>query len=466
MSRTIAILGAGYAGALTAVQLLRQCVARGTRVVLVERTAFFARGLAYRSWDESQLLNVPAGNMSALAQDSAHFTEYCKRIDPALNAGSFVSRRIYGDYLEDTLHDARRKAAAALELIRGEAIAVRRDGPTGRFAVEMAGGERLPADQVVLALGHFPPADPLPGMREELGEAYLPDPWDMAALDRCDRSRPAVLIGSGHTAVDVLVRLANRGDAGGFVLLSRHGLLPHGHRPTPHAPAFGPSPAYLEGAIEQGTLRALLRAVRSQAEQRLQSGGDWRDVINEMRPHIPRIWERLPIPERARFFRRVAPFWDVHRHRLAPSVHQRLQRMQRTGQIQQVAARLLRCERDAGGARLTIRERRSGEVRALAAGTVVNCTGPVFDLRRVQLPLFRQLHADGLLRPDALGLGIDIDERYQVVDAQGRCVPGLHYIGPMLKATFWEAIAVPELRGHAHQLARCLLDADRAARAA
>jgi uncharacterized NAD(P)/FAD-binding protein YdhS len=38
-------------------------------------------------------------------------------------------------------------------------------------------------------------------------------------------------------------------------------------------------------------------------------------------------------------------------------------------------------------------------------------------------------------------------------------VPGLFYIGPMLKARFWEAIAVPELRVHASQLAHQLTSA-------
>jgi uncharacterized NAD(P)/FAD-binding protein YdhS len=33
----------------------------------------------------------------------------------------------------------------------------------------------------------------------------------------------------------------------------------------------------------------------------------------------------------------------------------------------------------------------------------------------------------------------------------------LYYIGPMLKARYWEAIAVPELREHVYQLAKKLI---------
>jgi uncharacterized NAD(P)/FAD-binding protein YdhS len=68
--------------------------------------------------------------------------------------------------------------------------------------------------------------------------------------------------------------------------------------------------------------------------------------------------------------------------------------------------------------------------------------------------LFQQLVADQLLTPSPCGLGLQINDRYQLIGAQGHAVKGLWYVGPMLKARHWEAIAVPELRVHAQQLAR------------
>lgn len=43
------------------------------------------RGLANRCWDDNLLLNVPAGNMSALTDEPDHFVTYCQGIDPAFN---------------------------------------------------------------------------------------------------------------------------------------------------------------------------------------------------------------------------------------------------------------------------------------------------------------------------------------------------------------------------------------------
>jgi uncharacterized NAD(P)/FAD-binding protein YdhS len=44
-----------------------------------------------------------------------------------------------------------------------------------------------------------------------------------------------------------------------------------------------------------------------------------------------------------------------------------------------------------------------------------------------------------------------------VIDASGHPADNLFYVGPMLRAMYWEAIAVPELRQHAATLADQLL---------
>ena len=36
----------------------------------------------------------------------------------------------------------------------------------------------------------------------------------------------------------------------------------------------------------------------------------------------------------------------------------------------------------------------------------------------------------------------------------GRAQAGLYYVGPLLKAQHWEAIAIPELRVHARDVVR------------
>jgi uncharacterized NAD(P)/FAD-binding protein YdhS len=73
------------------------------------------------------------------------------------------------------------------------------------------------------------------------------------------------------------------------------------------------------------------------------------------------------------------------------------------------------------------------------------------------LPLISQLRDDGFLKQDPLKIGIEVDNKYQVINKSGQTIPNLYYIGPMLKSKFWEAIAVPELRNHAQRIAGLIL---------
>jgi len=89
---------------------------------------------------------------------------------------------------------------------------------------------------------------------------------------------------------------------------------------------------------------------------------------------------------------------------------------------------------------------------------VINGTGPSADLARASDPLLASLRDAGTIRGDALGQGLLVDDALQVLDAQGHAVDGLFYVGPMLKAQCWEAVAIPELRMHARAVARGIVE--------
>ena len=88
---------------------------------------------------------------------------------------------------------------------------------------------------------------------------------------------------------------------------------------------------------------------------------------------------------------------------------------------------------------------------------VVNCTGPSSDVRRVGDPLLDALLGRRLLRPDPFALGVETAADGALLDAAGRPSRVLYLVGPLLKADYWEATAVPELRRHAARLAERLL---------
>jgi uncharacterized NAD(P)/FAD-binding protein YdhS len=68
------------------------------------------------------------------------------------------------------------------------------------------------------------------------------------------------------------------------------------------------------------TTLALLRTLRLEIKHCEAAGGDWRSVIDGLRPQVQALWQALPLQEKRRFLRHLRPYWEVHRHRAAPPV--------------------------------------------------------------------------------------------------------------------------------------------------
>lgn len=453
-NKHIIIIGGGYSGALTAINLLLKDTAPLLKITLVEQRAYIGMGLAYTCWDDNLLLNVPAGNMSAFITDPDHFVRFCQTLDPAFNKGSFISRRIYGDYLQQSLQQAIRNSIHEFESIKDEALAVKKIQHKSNFIISLKSLKTLVGDQVVLALGHFPSKNLLANSNSSLNN-YVNNPLDWRSIDQLSHDQTLLIVGTGHTAIDVLFRLTSSNPSRSVIMLSRKGLLPEGHRFNPQPPLIKGFPIYLESVPK--TIRAYMQAIRQEARLRMDTQGDWRDVLNELRPYTAQLWQSLPEAERRRFLRHVLAYWDVHRHRLAPSAHQRLKVLLKQSTIKLLAARIRAIQPIPQGFEVEI-QTKTNEIQALNVGAVINCTGPNNHLTSIPNPLIQQLLAEGLILPDALHIGVQIDEHYQLINAAGTATKDLYYVGPMLKAHFWESIAVPELRAHTHHLAGIIVD--------
>lgn len=449
----VVIIGGGFSGALTAIHLARSAQPNRVRITLINPTPDAGRGLAYRFDDDNLLLNVPAGNMSALADEPGHFVAYWQHIDPSLSPGSFVSRRIYGQYLQSIWSSTQLASPGVIEMQVDEAVSLARTPCESKWRVVLASGECLIADQVVLALGHQSPQFPIP--LDAKVATHVIAPWNFDDMHRLPDDQPVVIVGTGHTAIDALFCLTQSPRRGPIYLLSRHGLLPHRHRLSTTAPKPQSFPEYLRDV--PATVRAYTRVLRQHLKALTQQGGDWRDALNELRPHTPQLWQSLPANEQRRFLRHLQAHWDVHRHRLAPMAAQRLDQLLAERRAQVIAGRITTLRQLSDGVEVAYRLRGSQQVNTLQVCAIVNCIGPTTDIQRHANPLMAQLLKEGWIAPDTHGLGLRVTPDLQVIDTHQKPVKGLWYVGPLLKAAMWEATAVPELRLHAQHLAQTLL---------
>ena len=449
--RTVAIIGAGFSGVMTAAHLLQAKTASPIRVVMLNRSGASARGVAYGTKSPNHLLNVPAARMSAYPDRPGHFLEFAKSRDATVEPGTFVRRSLYGEYLEALLLEAA-EGSNFLDRLVAEVKTIRTDASGA--TLETVDGRSIRCDQVVLAVGHYAPAHPAGIPAEVLdSDRYIRDPWARGALDRLPTDRPAILIGTGLTMLDVALDLKTRGFAGA-IAISRRGLLPRPHDPSiPHAEVTHRPP----GVEYLHSTRAFLTALRKQVNAVEAAGGNWRQVIDSLRPITPQLWRQLSVREQQRFLQAVRPYWDAHRHRAAPQVSAAIEASIAEGWLAIRPGRIADCNLTDTGVTLAFQPRGTHSAASLAGGSIINCTGPSSSATEAGDPLVAELFARKLARPDPLGIGLEVTLDGAVIGADGNVSKVMSYVGPLLRARDGEGTAVPELRVHAAQLARRLI---------
>lgn len=417
-----AIVGGGFSGTMVAAQLSRHAPP-GHAVCLFD-PAELGRGAAYGTRHNAHLLNTRAQAMTAFPDEPDHFVRW---LGARAGAREFVSRRMYGDYLADIARRAFERpgfwhandAVAWLEL----------DGD--EFALQTVSGARIAARSVVLATGNPLPNDDFLPRALVQHPGYIADPWraNYSAI-----GGHVLLIGSGLTALDVLVALESAGHRGAVHVVSRNARFPQVHSDAVHPYDVAP-------ALDTSSARALLRSFRAHVSQAQQRGYDWRAVVDAVRPESETLWKRLAPAERRRFDRHLRATWDRHRHRAPQQVDAARERYRSSGRMHVYAGRIGDCK--GGFVTLALRGGQSANIRP---DWIVNCTGVGRNERMRTDPLYARLLATDTVSLEPLGMGLRVDASLTAIDGAGRRVEGLFVAGPLTRGSRFEATAVPELR--------------------
>jgi hydroxyacylglutathione hydrolase len=436
---TIAIIGGGVSGTLTALHLVRQ----GTpaRVILIDQRPGFGLGIAYSTPSLRHLLNVPAGKISALPDQQDHFLNWLRENhDPAATENTFAPRAVFGQYIQSLLASTRpveQEVATVTDVRLHDTGAV----------LTLNKGCELRADLVVLATGNFDPA-PLPEITKSATDLgfYYHNAWAADTYEGLNPDAPVALIGTGLTGVDVVLRLRELGHRGRIVAVSRHGIFPsrHDHYTPLHSAAI-PS-------VTPATCIAYLHALRTA----IRGGAEWRAAIDSLRETTNELWLRLPIEEKKRFRRHLQRRWDVVRHRMAPPIADVIGSELRNGTLDIREGRLMAVDASPAGARITVR--RHDESESFYADRVINCTGPSMNYRCVASTLLQNLLRRGLVTSGTLGTGFHCSRDGAVIDAGGHTSEIIFNLGPGRLGDLLESIAVPEIRQQAVELASTLAD--------
>ncbi len=299
------------------------------------------------------------------------------------------------------------------------------------------------ATLAVVATGNEGPSLP--------SEPWRHEGWGDPGPCRIPREASVVVVGTGLTMVDRVLWLLHGGHRGPITAVSRHGLLPQAHGPG------APLPLSAQAVPFGAKLTPFMAWIRARASAAEREGPGWRNAFDGLRPHTQALWAHLPQAERRRFLRHAKPFWDVHRHRIAPHASRCLNEAQARGQFRVLAGRVEAFEpRPDGSVEVDVALRGGTGRETLTAAAVFECRGRAGDVTRSENPLLRDLLDRGTARPDALGLGLEVSDRCALLDDRGRESESIYAMGPVTSGTFWEIVAIPDIRKQAQNLAETL----------
>lgn len=444
---SIAVIGGGAAGSLTAARLIDEAGRRHRRIeiTLIEPRGALGRGVAYSTNDNRHLLNVPVRKMTAYPEDAEHFARWLEAHDgKAPDPCDYVPRGRYGQYLAHVLEEAQRRTPwAELFHVRDRAVGLSYDGDSCR--IELSSGAYVEVEAVVLAIGHLgPELSWVPdGLRDS--SRFIDDPWSAEALRTVDPDADVLVVGTGLTMVDT-VRVLDR--PGRVVhATSRHGIMPHRHIPgqppvmeAPELSSPTPTLSELHGVMAFHQAKAIARY------------GDWRPAIDSIRAMTQRLWAGFTDDERADFLRYDARWWDAARHRIPPQSATAIDVAKANHRLELHTAHVERAIETTEGLTVVLS---NGET--LRVGAVINCAGPCGSPAASSDPLVRSLIGSGIARSGPLGIGFDTTSDGQLLDDAGTASAPVWTLSSLRRGTLWESTAMPEIREQAAALVPCVL---------
>ena len=419
--KKIAIIGFGFCGRLSLFHLADR-LSEGDKLYIFDKNPLTDLGAAFSQFSPHYILNVPVAKMSAFSYDPDNFKNFLEKFFPEvfakLGSDGFAPRHLYGNYLQEitvaALHKISRKKID-FQFVEDEVVEVKKGK---NFLIVTSNRETCEVDQ--LLLGSSFSQSNLPYDFEQ--KNFVKKLWGREALPFHEKKfsdETICLIGSGLTAVDVLVGLKNKGFSGKVIVISRRGNFPKRHFDATDPSSLLRSSEDLLRLVEElklmddaGVLAICLK-IRKFLRENPQF--DLRHVIDSIRPITTKLWQNFD-DKNKKLFLRFWTYWNIFRHR-APGLSLDLI------------------------AQMNVEVRKKGIKNIMKIGDrflvdetpcdfVVNCLG--FDMKAQNYPLLNQMIGENLLKAEIL-----------LVSTNDK---NLHLLGGLNIARDFECTAVPDLR--------------------
>lgn len=457
-------------------------------------------GGAYQDDLRSNLLNIPAGNMSARADRRLDFVEWLRSQDPAwladygvasIDPADFLPRPLFGAYMGAVYlrcHKLAAKVGATLAHVRSRVDRVT-PLPDGLTRIDPERGAPIVARRTVLCNGNLP-SQAFPALEGESG--YFNSPYPVSALAAgIDPDASVCIVGTSLSAVDAVAALQQAGHRGALLCASRNGRLPSVRSPHNRTPdtlrrlsrdgalklAAGHGGALsvpliwqalreevqaLGGSLDDDDLLGVSGDAQAALEEEIRRSAaaarPWQAVAAATNAAVDQIWHLMPDAERSTFQSQWRSLWMARRATFPMRNALKLQTLFATGQLR-VTAGFAGCVHDAAsGTFRTLLRTGKGQAEHRSR-YLINATSFSVDAGRTADPLVSALLRDGHAQADPHG-GLALDFRTGCLkDAAGRLQAGVSVLGSLAGGTyFWTTSMDVNARLARDQAARIAAD--------
>ena len=460
--QNIGIIGAGFSGTMTAIQLIVHQKEELT-IHLIDNKQNFNKGVAYNPYSDKHLLNVVAAKMSAFSNEPDHFLNWVMQQPDFINkersfvAQTFLPRSIYGKYMTE-LFDHYKQVAQQKGIQLTMHYTLVKDLNTNPEGIELnlTNGSTLNLNQCVIATGNQLPRNPrLQDTEIYKSPHYFQNPWMADSVKNIQNTRPILIIGNGLTMVDTVLSLLEEGYNGKIYTLSPNGfnILPHRHNGLKYN-------ALTDELQEKMTLTDLFTLTKKHIQAVRTYGVSAEPVIDSLRPYSQKIWRSFTESEKRVFMNRIRHLWGVARHRIPLNSYDKLQQMRINSKLHVISGEIRAMEEIEGHIEVAFINKRKNTIECIGVSRVINCTGPESNIQLLQNSFLTSCLRKGIITQDSLKLGINAcPETFHIYNAESKLQESLFTMGSTLRGILWESTAVGELREQAALLAKQLISA-------
>lgn len=439
--KKIAIIGFGFCGIMVFGNILRKIsqekFKNNIKFIIFEKDGLSSVGAGFSDFNDNYILNVPVKKMSPFEDQPNYFLDFLQENYPSIyekyGADGFVPRNIYGEFLKKIRNDFFQLASDLkidYEIFEKQVLDIE-DG----FKI-VCDAETIEVDEVVLSSSF---------RQSQLNyvandENFISCLWSKNSINFHKKSNfnpddKICIIGTGLSAVDVLVGLNSKNFSGKIYAISRRGNFPKPHFSQNNIlPHNNPIDIVDDSDAKSGIIQISLKFRNF---LRNYKNLDLRHLIDSIRPKTKTFWHNLDEKNKRLFLKKILPYWNIFRHRVPNISLELIDKMIKNKQLEIVKSSVKSIHKNNNKFVIDL------GFQKIECDYLVNCLG--FDFNVKNYPLINSMLNKNLLKKDLIFM-------------QSNNI-NLHLVGGLNISRDFEITAVPDLRVDANLVAKKIFEA-------